>query len=233
MTIIWVNVILSGDNAVVIALAARSLPKHQQGKAVFLGAGAAVILRIILTWFAVELLQLPYLKIIGGLLLFWIAIKLLIPQEEEQNIKGHHHLFAAIKTILLADLVMSVDNVIAVAAAAQGNMLLLTLGLLISIPLVIFGATLLMTLMERYPGVITVGAAMIGWVAGEMLITDPILGSWIALHVPWLEHLEPLSLGHASWMQFIGAAMVLLVGKRLAARAQASMVEITLREPRA
>ena len=179
LKIIGVNVVLSGDNAVVIALAARSLPPKQQKKAILWGAGAAVILRIILTVFAVALLTLPWLKIVGSLLLFWIGIKLLVPEEDTDNIDSSDNLMAAIKTILIADLVMSLDNVIAVAAAAGGSMTLLILGLAISIPLVVFGATLLVTLMERYPVIITVGAALIGMVAGEMLVTDPALADWL------------------------------------------------------
>src|SRR5205085_5389022 len=170
--IIGVNVILSGDNAVVIALAARSLPPHQQKKAVFWGAGAAVILRIILTIFAAALLALPWLKLVGSLLLFWIGTKLLIPEDGDDDIKASDQLFAAIKTILIADLVMSLDNVIAVAAAAGGHMGLLIIGLAISIPLVIFGATLLVKVMERFPVVVTIGAALIGYVAGEMAWED-------------------------------------------------------------
>src|SRR5436190_11385625 len=178
LKIIGVNVILSGDNAVVIALAARSLPPQQQKKAVFWGAGAAVILRIILTIFAAALLALPWLKIIGSLLLFWIGVKLLIPEDGDDDIKASDQLFAAIKTILIADLVMSLDNVIAVAAAAGGHMGLLIIGLAISIPLVIFGATLLIELMERFPVIITLGAGLIGWVAGEMLVADGALKGW-------------------------------------------------------
>ena len=138
LTIIWVNIILSGDNAVVIALAARSLPPHQQKKAVFWGAGAAVILRIVLTIVAVELLKFPYLKLVGGALLLWIAVKLLVPEDDQgDGIESSANLWSAIKTILIADLVMSLDNVIAVAAAAKGSLLLLILGLAISIPLVV------------------------------------------------------------------------------------------------
>ncbi len=177
--IIGVNIVLSGDNAVVIALAARSLPPKQQKLAILWGAGAAVVLRIILTIFAVALLTLPWLKIIGSLLLFWIGIKLLVPEEDTDNIDASDNLLAAIKTILIADLVMSLDNVIAVAAAAGGSMTLLILGLAISIPLVVFGATLLVTLMERYPVIITIGAALIGMVAGEMLVTDPVVLEWM------------------------------------------------------
>ena len=179
MKIIGVNIVLSGDNAVVIALAARSLPPKQRKQAILWGAGAAVILRIILTIFAVALLTLPWLKIVGSLLLFWIGIKLLVPEDDDADINASEHLMTAIKTILIADLVMSLDNVIAVAAAAGGSMTLLILGLAISIPLVVFGATLLVTLMERYPMIITIGAALIGMVAGEMLVTDPVALDWM------------------------------------------------------
>src|SRR6266446_354649 len=179
LKIIGVNVILSGDNAVVIALAARSLPPQQQTKAVFWGAGAAVILRILLTIFAVALLTLPWLKLVGSLLLFWIGVKLLIPEEGEDDIRASDQLLSAIKTILIADLVMSLDNVIAVAAAAGGSYVLLILGLVISIPLVVFGATLLIKLMERFPVIITAGAGLIGWVAGEMLVADGALKGWL------------------------------------------------------
>ena len=150
LSIIWVNIILSGDNAVVIALAARSLPKRQQKQAVFWGAGAAVALRIVLTIVAVELLKLSYLKLIGGVLLFWIAVKLLVPEDGDgDDVHSSDNLWVAIKTILIADLVMSLDNVIAVAAVAKDSFTLLVLGLLISIPLVIFGATILMKLTGR------------------------------------------------------------------------------------
>jgi YjbE family integral membrane protein len=180
LKIIGVNLILSGDNAVVIALAARSLPQRQQKAAVLWGSGAAVAMRIVLTIFAVALLTLPWLKLIGSLLLFWIGIKLLLPEEGDENINASDNLISAIKTILIADLVMSIDNVIAVAAAAQGSMTLLVLGLAISIPLVIFGSTLLLHLMERWPVIITIGGGLLGFVAGEMLVTDPALKGWLA-----------------------------------------------------
>jgi YjbE family integral membrane protein len=225
LTIIWVNIILSGDNAVVIALAARSLPKHQQSKAVFWGAGAAVIMRIILTIVAVELLKWPYLKIIGGLLLFWIAVKLLMPEDGGEDVESSDNLIQAIKTILIADLVMSLDNVIAVAAAAKGSILLLVLGLLISIPLVIFGATLLMKLMERYPIIITIGAGILGWVAGEMLVTDPVLVDWISANLPWMHIHLPAGLD-VTWAQIVGVVFVVVFGKWLAARAQESEAKV-------
>jgi YjbE family integral membrane protein len=179
LKIIGVNIILSGDNAVVIALAARSLPQRQQKAAVLWGSGAAVLMRIILTVFAVALLTLPWLKIIGSLLLFWIGIKLLVPEDGDEDISASDNLMAAIKTILIADLVMSIDNVIAVAAAAQGSLTLLILGLGISIPLVIFGSTMLLHLMERWPIIITIGGGLLGFVAGEMLVTDPALKGWL------------------------------------------------------
>jgi YjbE family integral membrane protein len=180
LKIIGVNLILSGDNAVVIALAARSLPQRQQKAAVLWGSGAAVAMRIVLTIFAVALLTLPWLKLVGSLLLFWIGIKLLLPEEGDEDISASDNLISAIKTILIADLVMSIDNVIAVAAAAQGSMTLLVLGLAISIPLVIFGSTLLLHLMERWPVIITIGGGLLGFVAGEMLVTDPALKGWLS-----------------------------------------------------
>ena len=222
--IIGVNIILSGDNAVVIALAARSLPPQQQKKAVFWGAGAAVILRIILTVFAAALLALPWLKIVGSLLLFWIGIKLLIPEEGDDDIKASDQLFTAIKTILIADLVMSLDNVIAVAAAAGGHMGLLIIGLAISIPLVIFGATLLIKLMERFPVIITLGAGLIGWVAGEMLVTDSALAGWLtSLGVEYSKE-APYVAGYSLEIiaAVLGFAIVVVAGKWLAARHEAS-----------
>jgi len=210
--IIWVNIILSGDNAVVIALAARSLPKHQQKQAIFWGAGAAVVLRIVLTIVAVKLLEFPYLKLVGGAALLWIAVKLLVPEDDEgEGVESSAHLWGAIKTILIADLIMSTDNVIAVAAAAKGSILLLVLGLVISIPLVIFGATMLMVLMERYPIIITLGAAVLGWTAGEMAVTDPAVIAWVQENARWLDWIAPA----------VGAIAVVVVGKALAKKKEA------------
>lgn len=176
MKIIWINIILSGDNAVVIALAARSLPPEQQRKAIMFGSGAAVVLRIVLTVVAAKLLALSYLQIIGGVLLLWIGAQLLADDEEgEGEAKEQGNLMAAVRTILIADLVMSLDNVIAVAAAAKGDETLLIIGLAISIPLVIFGSTLMIKLMERYPVIILLGAALIGWVGGETIASDVAL----------------------------------------------------------
>jgi len=216
--IIWVNIILSGDNAVVIALAARSLPAHQQRRAVIWGAAAAVVLRIVLTIVAVELLKLSYLKLLGGVLLVWIAVKLLVPEDDGgDGIKSSSNLMAAIKTILIADLVMSLDNVIAVAAVAKGSIVLLVLGLLISIPLVVFGATMLMKLMETYPVIITVGAALIGYVAGEMLVTDPVVVEWFRVNAHWMIDFELFSVFgrkfELSVAGLAGAVLVVAVGK--------------------
>ena len=223
LAIIWVNIILSGDNAVVIALAARSLPEKQQKLAILWGAAAAVVLRIILTIVAVELLKLPYLKLIGGLLLFWIAVKLLVPEDDDgDDVASSSHLIGAIKTILIADLVMSLDNVIAVAAVAKGSIVLLVLGLVISIPLVVYGATILMKLMERYPVIITVGAALIGYVAGEMLVTDPVVTAWFQQNAHWMADFELFTLfGYKfelSGAGLLGAVLVIAAGRWLAGR---------------
>ncbi|MBX3653792.1 MAG: TerC family protein [Ramlibacter sp.] len=207
--IIWINIILSGDNAVVIALAARSLPPQQQQKAIFFGSGAAVVLRIALTVVAAKLLALSFLQIVGGLLLLWIGVQLLGEEDDgEGEAKEHGNLLAAVRTILIADLVMSLDNVIAVAAAAKGSMVLLVLGLAISIPLVIFGSTLMIKLMERFPIIVTLGAALIGWVGGETIVSDNVLKEWAAGN-PWLHYA-----GAA-----LGAALVIAIGKSLQHRA--------------
>ncbi len=208
LKIVWINIILSGDNAVVIALAARTLPPKQQSKAVFFGSGAAVVLRIALTVVAAKLLELSYLQIVGGLLLLWIGVQLLSDEEEgDSEVKENATLLSAIRTILIADLVMSMDNVIAVAAAAKGDMVLLILGLAISIPLVIFGSTLMIKLMERFPIIVTLGAALIGWVGGETIVGDVILKPVLA-SAPWLHYAAAA----------LGAALVIMIGKKLQQR---------------
>ena len=222
--IIGVNLILSGDNAVVIALAARSLPPKQQTQAIIWGSGAAIVMRIILTLFAVALLTLPWLKIIGSLLLFWIGVKLLVPEDDDAEIEASDQLLSAIKTILVADLVMSLDNVIAVAAAAGGSVLLLILGLAISIPLVIFGATLLLKLMERFPVIITIGGALIGWVAGEMLVTDPALAGLLSGFGAEFMNGKPMLAGFSLELTsgVVGVVIVVALGKWLAKRHEAA-----------
>jgi YjbE family integral membrane protein len=237
LAIIWVNIILSGDNAVVIALAARSLPARQQTKAVIWGAGAAVLLRIILTIVAVELLKLSWLKLIGGALLLWIAVKLLVPEDGgEGDVESSDNLWAAIKTILIADLVMSLDNVIAVAAVAKGSIVLLILGLAISIPLVVFGATILMKLMGRFPVIVTIGAALIGYVAGEMLVTDPVVVVWFTGNAHWMIDFEVFSILGAklelSGAGLIGVAIIVAVGKWIEKRVakEEGMVDLVVEE---
>ena len=217
LQIIGVNIVLSGDNAVVIALAARSLPPQQRKQAVFWGSGAAVVMRIVLTIVAVELLRLPYLKLAGAGLLLWIGIQLLLPEGDEDGgtNEARSGMIAAVRTILIADLVMSLDNVIAVAAAAKGDLLLLILGLLISIPVVIFGSTMLMKVMERHPIIITVGGALLGWVAGEMAITDPAARAWIDANAAWLHYGAPV----------LGATLVVAVGKWMARRSAENEVD--------
>ena len=206
--IIWINIILSGDNAVVIALAARSLPPAQQKKAIMFGSGAAVVLRIVLTVVAAKLLELSFLQVIGGVLLLWIGYQLLSGgDEEEGESKGTGSMMVAIRTILIADLVMSLDNVIAVAAAAQGNMVLLVLGLAISIPLVIFGSTLMIKLMERFPVIVTLGAALIGWVAGETIMSDRMLHGTLQSY-PVLHYVAAAA----------GAILVVVIGNLLKKR---------------
>ncbi len=205
--IIMINIVLSGDNAVVIALACRSLPPDKQKKAILAGSVGAIVLRIILTFFAVYLLTLPYLKLVGAALLLWIGVGLLKGDDDEGELEGHSGLAAAIKTIIIADLVMSLDNVIGVAAAAKGNIVLLVLGLGVSIPLIIYGSTIILKLMTRFPVIITVGAALLGWVAGEMAVSDPSIAAWSDAHHS-IHTIAPI----------LGAVLVVVAGKWLASR---------------
>ncbi|HEY0826424.1 MAG TPA: TerC family protein [Ramlibacter sp.] len=205
--IILINIVLSGDNAVVIALACRSLPPQQQKNAIIFGSVGAIVLRVILTFFAVYLLTLPYLKLIGAALLLWIGVGLLKGDGEEEHMEDNANLAAAIKTIIIADLVMSLDNVIGVAAAAKGNVPLLVFGLVISIPLIIFGSKLILGLMNRFPVIITLGAGLLGWVAGEMFLTDPAIHDFIERH-HYLHNVMPA----------LGAVGVVAVGKYLGNR---------------
>ena len=210
--IVWIDIILSGDNAVVIALATRGLPAEQQKKAVMFGSGAAVLLRVALTVIAAKLMQLPFVEVIGGLLLLWIGMGLLKSEDDAAD-SGNavkQGMLAAVRTILLADFVMSLDNVIAVAAAAGGNVLLLILGLAISIPLVVFGSTLMIKLMARFPIIVTLGAALIGWVAGETITNDHVLQGFVQAH-PWVHYAAAAA----------GAVLVILLGTWMQARATA------------
>ncbi len=177
--IIMVNLLLSGDNALVIALASRRLPPRQQKQAILWGGAGAVGMRIVLTLVAVMLLTVPYLQLIGGLLLEWVAIKLVTDDHSaETEIEAAGDLWAAVKTILVADLVMSLDNVIAIAGVAKGHTGLLVIGLVISIPIIIWGSTLITALMQRWPAIVVIGAAFLGWTAGDMILADPALHNY-------------------------------------------------------
>jgi YjbE family integral membrane protein len=203
LKIIWINIILSGDNAVVIALAARSLPEEQQRKAIMFGSGAAVVLRVALTVVAAKLLEVSYLQIVGGFLLLWIGAQLLSEDNEDEGGEPTQSTMgAAIRTILIADLVMSLDNVIGVAAAAKGSMVLLILGLTISIPLVVFGSSMMIKLMTRFPIVVTFGACLIGWVGGETIASDVALREFAEANA-WLHYTAATA----------GALLVLAIGK--------------------
>jgi len=219
LKIIGVNIVLSGDNAVVIALAARSLQGKQQKQAIFWGSGAAIVMRIVLTLFAVKLLELEWLKLIGSVLLLWIGVKLLLPEDGDEDIEASDNLWTAIKTILIADLVMSLDNVIAVAAAAGGHWGLLIIGLAISIPLVIFGATLLLKLMERWPIIITIGAGLLGFVAGEMAWEDGAIHGFTSQFPPMTKY----AVAAAGAIFVVGLGRIL--SNRSAAKAGADHLE--------
>ena len=219
LKIIMIDLLLSGDNAVVIALACRNLPPHQRRKGILFGVGGAIGLRIVLTFFAVSLLALPYLKLVGAVLLLWIGIKLILPEEEHDasSIKADTRLFGAIKTIIIADFVMSLDNVLGVAAAAKGNVSLLVFGLLISIPMIAWSSQLVLKLIDRFPFIIYAGGALLGYVAGEMLVSEALFATMVeARH--YLHWLIPA----------FCALLVLVIGKWLALRKAVSMPVIDL-----
>ncbi len=180
LQIMLVNIVLSGDNAVVIALAARNLPAQHQRRAIIWGSGGAIVLRIVLTVVAVELLKIPFLQCLGGLLLVWIALKLLLEQDEEAGAHhSHSSLSAAVKTILIADVVMSLDNTLAIAGVAKGDWTLLIVGLALSIPLIIVGSTVIMKIMDKFPIVVYIGAGLIAWTAGEMIDSDQAIQAYL------------------------------------------------------
>lgn len=207
--IIGVNIILSGDNAVVIALASRNLPDRYRNKAIIAGSAGAIVLRIIFSIFVVELMTFSYLKLIGGLLLLWIGVKLIVPEDEHgDGVQGASNLWGAIRTIIIADAVMSLDNVIAIAAAARGDFMLLVIGLAISIPLIIVGSQLILKILVRFPILVVAGGGLLGWIAGEVIVTDPALLPWVDANAAWLHF----------WAKPVGAAAVIAVGKMLAAR---------------
>ena len=218
--IIIIDILLGGDNAVVIALACRKLPPAQRAKGIIWGTAGAIILRVVLIAFAMTLLNLPFLKFVGAILLIWIGVKLLAPDEDGHgDVAGSDRLLAAIKTIIVADLVMSVDNVIAIAGAAQNagehSMLLVVLGLLISIPIIVWGSQLVIKLMERFPAIITAGGMLLGWIAGGMLVTDPVFANpdkW-----QWMVKIAQTdTIRYAA--SVAGALLVLALGKFILAR---------------
>jgi YjbE family integral membrane protein len=214
--IIMIDILLGGDNAVVIALACRQLPGHLRLKGILWGTAGAIVLRVVLIAFALTLLQVPYLKLIGAALLMWIGVKLLAPQDEENhsNIQGSDKLWAAVKTVIVADLVMSIDNVIAIAGAATGaggehQLTLVIFGLLVSIPIIVWGSQLVLALMDRFPSIIVVGGMLLGWIAGTMAHSDPALREWFPQTPVW-----SYSMGIA------GALTVFLIGNSLRRRMQ-------------
>lgn len=208
--IIAIDIVLSGDNAVVIALACRNLPAAQRRLGVFWGVAGAVFLRVVLTAFAAGLLGFPYLKLIGGALLLWIGIKLLLPEQADGDpeIVAVSHLWGAVKTIILADFIMSLDNVIAVAAASRDSVFLLVFGLAVSIPLIVWSSQIIMRFMERYPVIVTLGAGLLGYVAGGMIVTDAAVREWARASFP--------GVGYAAGAA--GAVIVVTVGSYLARR---------------
>ena len=226
LQIIWIDLLLSGDNAVVIALAVRSLPEKQRKVGIWLGAGAAVGLRIIFAVVVSYLLNIPFLKVVGALLLFWIAIKLAKGEEEAHgDIAASDNLWKAVRTIAIADAVMSLDNVLAIAAAARGHFELFVFGLLLTIPLIIFGARMLSTILERFPILIWLGAALLGWIAGEMLLSDMAVMQWLQVHMPsWVQAVPVSETNPAGLLPakvpfytaaVLGAAFVCIVGYSL------------------
>jgi YjbE family integral membrane protein len=228
LQVIWIDILLSGDNAVVIAMACRSLPAHQRKLGIMLGAGTAVGLRIIFAFLISELLGVPFLRIVGGLLLFWIALKLIQGEDEDAhgNIEASTSLWKAVRTIAIADAVMSLDNVVAIAAASRGHPELFVFGLLLSIPLIMVGATLITNLITRFPFIVWAGAGLLGYIAAEMIVTDPIVLEWLAtypgLTVPDPGH-PPLDLKPSAVVLYsaaaVGALFVVLVGYVLARNA--------------
>jgi len=217
--IIMIDLLLSADNAVVIALACRNLPAEQRNKGILFGVLGAIGLRVVLTFFAVGLLTLPYLKFLGSVLLFWIGIKLILPEEEhtEKNIQADSQLLGAVKTIIIADFVMSLDNVLGVAGAAKGNVVLLVFGLVVSIPLIAWSSQLVLRMIDRFPLIIYAGGALLGYVAGEMLVSDQLLHAWMESQ-PYFHWLIPM----------VCAVLVLGVGGLLTKRRVAEVKVIDL-----
>ncbi len=228
LQVIWIDLLLSGDNAVVIAMACRSLPAHQRKLGITLGALTAVGLRIVFAFLISELLGVPFLRIVGGLLLFWIALKLIQGEDEDAhgNIEASTSLWRAVRTIAIADAVMSLDNVVAIAAASRGHPELFIFGLLLSIPLIMVGATLITKLITRFPVIVWAGAALLGYIAAEMIVTDPVVLGWLSsypgLTLPDPGH-PPLDIKPAGTVLYsaaaVGALFVVILGYILARNA--------------
>jgi YjbE family integral membrane protein len=217
--IIGINFVLSGDNAVVIALACRTLPHGKRMLGILFGAGAAVVLRILFTLVVNQLLDVPYLKLVGGLMLFWIAVKLVIQEEaSEDSVRSGSSVWEAVRIVAIADIVMSLDNVLAIAAAAGGDVGLIVLGLLISIPLVVGGATLITNILTRFPVLVWAGAALLGWIAGELIATEPALDPYVVQIATSLG--LPLSVVSRGF-EVAGAGVVVLLGWLLQKRSEA------------
>ena len=207
LQIIAIDIVLGGDNAVVIALACRRLPEDQRKLGIFWGVFGAIALRVVLIFFALSLLAIPYLKIVGGVLLLWIGVKLLQPESDgEHEVDASTTLMGAIKTIIVADAVMSLDNVIAIAGAAKDEMGLVVFGLIISVPIIVWGSQLVMKLMESFPVTIAIGAGLLGWIAGEMFVTDVATKQWVEAQANYLHWIAPMA----------GAILVVFVGKMIA-----------------
>ena len=211
LQIIAIDILLGGDNAVVIALACRRLPEQLRSRGILWGVVGAIALRVLLIFFALQLLALPFLKVVGGLLLLWIGVKVLQPEEGDAHghVEGSSHLLGAIRTIILADAAMSLDNVIAVAGAAKGDLLLVVFGILVSIPVIVWGSRFVLRLMDHFPVVITLGAALLGWIGGEMLVSDAAVAPHLAHWPGWLHYAAAAA----------GAVLVVAVGHYLAQRA--------------
>ena len=228
LAIILIDIVLGGDNAVVIALACRKLPESQRRLGILYGTAGAVGLRVVLVFFALTLLAIPFLKIVGALLLVWIGVKLLAPQDEDEHgkIEGADRLWAAVKTVIVADLVMSIDNVIAIAGAAEGaggehKMSLVIFGLVVSIPIIVWGSQFVMKLMDRFPVIITAGGMLLGWIAGTMLVTDPAVAN--AQEWTWFPKVPQTDLVRYG-AGVVGALLVLAIGRSMAARSGAAKI---------
>ncbi|MDV6342035.1 TerC family protein [Nitrosomonas sp. Is35] len=209
LQIIAIDIVLGGDNAVVIALACRRLPEQQRKLGIFWGVFGAILLRVVLIFFALSLLTMPYLKIVGAALLVWIGIKLLQPEPEgAHEIDASTTLIGAIKTIIVADAVMSLDNVIAIAGAAKDDIGLVIFGLVVSVPIIVWGSQMVMKVMDRYPVTIAIGAGLLGWIAGDMAVTDVVTKEWVSTQAKYLQWIAPASV----------ALLVIAAGKLLAAR---------------